>query len=124
LFLLGGLLFLAGPAIYFVHVRLQILKMPWYVPVLATVGVLCMAVSVRRRRGVWRSCGLALFVVLCGLEWFFTLSVARSPTYAGPAQVGRRLPEFAAACADGTAFTNKDLEDGHRTALVFYRGRW
>ena len=124
LFLLGVLLFLSGPVLYFVQLQVQYLGMPWYVPALATAGVVCMAISVGQRRGILRSAGLLLFVVLCGLEWFFTLSVSKTPPYAGPDQPGRKVSEFAALFAEGTAFSNKDLEDGRRTALVFYRGRW
>ena len=124
LFLLGVLLFVIGPAIYFVQLRMQNLRMPWYVPALATVGVLCMAVSVGQRRGVLRSVGLFLFVSLCGLEWSFILSLSKTPPYAGPDQPGSKVSEFAAVFADGKTFSNKDLEDGRRTVLVFFRGRW
>ena len=124
LFLLGVLLFVIGPAIYVVQLRMQNLGMPWYVPALATVGVLCMAVSVGQRRGVLRSVGLFLFVLLCGLEWNFTLSQSKAPPYAGPDRPGRKVSEFAAVFADGKAFSNNDLEDGRRTVLVFFRGRW
>ena len=58
-FLIGVLLFAAGPVAYFVQFRLHFLKMPWYAPALATAGVLLMAVSVWEHRGVWRSVGLA-----------------------------------------------------------------
>jgi hypothetical protein len=124
LFLIGFLLVVAGPVIYVVQMQLQNLAMPWYVPGLATLGVLCMALSVKQRRGVWRIVGLALFGLLCGLEWQFLISQSKTPPYAGPDRPGRKVSEFAAAFADGKKFSNADLEDGQRTALVFFRGRW
>ena len=123
LFLMGVLLFLLGPAIYVVQVILGRLEMPWHVPVLSAVGVLLMAASVLQRPGVWRSMGLVLFALLCGLQWFFVLVVAKTPPYEGP-QVSDKVPAFAATYADGRAFTNKDLEDGKPTVLLFYRGHW
>ena len=123
LFLVGVLLFLLGPAIYVVQVIMGQLGMPWHVPVLAAVGVLFMAGSVLQRPGVWRSVGLVVFALLCGLEWFFVLVVAKTPPYEGP-QVSDKVPVFTATYADGRAFTNKDLEDGKPTVLLFYRGHW
>ena len=123
-FFAGVLLFLLGPAMYFVQLRLGHLWMPWYVPVLASIGVLFMMVSVWQRRGVLRSAGLLLFVLLCGFEWFLALVATKSPVYTGPAQPGRQIPAFAATLADGKTFTNYDLENGIPTVLVFFRGRW
>jgi hypothetical protein len=124
LFLSGVLLFVLGPAIYFVQISLGHLDMPWHLPVLAAVGVLFMAASVLQRRGVWRSVGLVLFALICGLEWYLVLVAGKTPPYDGPAKVGYKVPEFAATYADGRAFTNKDLEDGKPTVLLFYRGHW
>jgi hypothetical protein len=124
LFLAGVLLFLLGPAIYVVQVSLKDLTMPWHLPILATLGVVLMALSVGQRRGVWRSAALVFFVLLCGLEWFFLVAITKTPLYAGPAQPGRKVPEFTAAYADGQAFTHNNLEDGKRSVLLFFRGRW
>lgn len=124
LFLLGFLLFLLGPAINIVQVILGHLVTPWYVmPVLAAFGVLLMAGSVLQRPGVWRSVALVVFALLCGLEWYFVLVVAKTPPYEGP-QVSDKVPQFAATYADGRAFANKELEDGKSTVLLFYRGHW
>ncbi len=124
LFLTGALLFLVGPVIYFFQLHAQRLAMPWYLPALATAGVLCMAASVAQRRGVLRTVGLVLFLVLCGTEWVVLGILSRTPAYVGPGQPGCKLPEFAATSADGQPFSNSDLEDGRRTVLVFFRGRW
>jgi hypothetical protein len=124
LFLAGVLLFVLGPAIYFGQVYYRQLVTPWYVPVLATVGLACMATSVGQRRGIGRTVGLVLFALVCGFEWMFLLAIAKTPVYAGPAQPGHKAPEFTAAHADGRPFTRQNLEDGQRSALVFFRGRW
>src|SRR5262245_52998168 len=124
LFLLGILLCLAGPVIYFFQVSRSQLIVPWYLPALATIGVLCMSLSVAQRRGVWRIIGLAAFVLLCVFEWTFFLVLSKTPAYAGPAQPGREVPEFAAAYADGRPFSSADLHGNGRTVMLFFRGRW
>jgi hypothetical protein len=124
LFLLGFLLFLVGPVIYFIRFRMDHLDTPWYVPGLATVGALFMLVSACRREGILRKAALVLFVLLCGGEWFLVAIATKVPTYAGPAQTGRKLPTFTTMLADGKTFTNQDLENGSSSVLVFFRGRW
>ena len=37
---------------------------------------------------------------------------------------GEKLPAFATKLADGTSFTDKNLEGGQTSALVFFRGHW
>ena len=124
LFVVGVLLFVLGPALNFGQMMLGYLWTAWYVPVLATLGVVLMFVSIRQRRGVWRSVGLVLFALMCGGEWYLMLVAAKSPEYTGPARPGSKLPEFAAVLADGAPFTNKDVENELRSVLVFNRGRW
>ncbi|HMC89285.1 MAG TPA: hypothetical protein VKI17_07040 [Gemmataceae bacterium] len=124
LFLAGILIFLLGIGLYFIQLRMRSFMVPWYVPVLATVGVALMALSLRQRRGILRIGTLILFVALCGFEWFFLLVVTKLPAFTGPAQPGARLPVFAATLADGTSFTNADLQKGTSSVLVFYRGHW
>ena len=124
LLLTGILLFFLGPALYFVQLHLKHLDMPWHMPLLASAGVVLLIVSVRRRRGVARMLVLVSLTIICGLEWFFLLVGTTTPVYTGPAQVGRKVPEFTASLADGTPFTQKDLENGSATLLLFFRGRW
>jgi hypothetical protein len=124
LFILGALLCLAGPLIYFFQVSRAQLIVPWYLPALATIGVLCMGLSLVQRRGIWRMTGLAAFALLCVFEWTFFLVLSKTPAYSGPAQPGRTVPEFAATCADGNPFSSKDLEGNGRTVMLFFRGRW
>src|SRR5262245_20180357 len=124
LFLLGILLCLAGPIIYFFQVSRAQLIVPWYLPALTTIGVLAMGLSFAQRRGVWRIIGLAAFVLLCVFEWTFFLVLSKTPAYAGPAQPGRQVPEFAAAYSDGNPFSQQDLRGNGRTVMLFFRGRW
>ena len=124
LFLGGLVLFLAGPVLNAVQILLKHLWTPWYVPVLASLGVVLMIVSVRQRRSVLRGAALAFFVLLCGGEWYLMLVAAKTPAYTGPAQPGSKLPPFATVLADGTPFTNKNVEQEIRSVLVFNRGRW
>src|SRR4029078_12585016 len=99
------------------------LAMPWYIPILATVGALLMLLSVVQRRGIVRIALLILFVLACGFEWVALMQTS-TPKYVGPAQVGDKLPEFNASLADGTSFTNQDFATGKPTALLFFRGHW
>jgi hypothetical protein len=124
LFLAGILLFLIGPPLYFVEFHLRHLRVPWYVPLLASAGVVLMAASLWRRRGVVRALLLLLFAMACGLEWYMLLVAMKAPPYSGPALPGSTIPEFAARLADGTPFTEKDLAQGRSTVLLFFRGRW
>jgi hypothetical protein len=123
-FLLGALLCLAGPVIYFAQFSwLKHFTTPWYAPLLGTAGVLMMAVAFWQNRRFWRVAILGLFVLLCGFEWFLILS-SRLPAYSGPAQPGKKIPAFSAVFADGRAFTDKELEDGKPVVLLFNRGHW
>lgn len=124
LFLIGVACFVLGPVIYIAQMRAGSLVVPWHLPVLATFGALCMAGSAWRHPGAWRIAGLSVFTLLCGLEWFVFGVATKTPAYTGPAQVGTRLPAFAATYADGRAFTDKTLADGNRSVVLFFRGRW
>jgi hypothetical protein len=125
LFLLGALLFLLGPAVYAVAFYMRHLSVPWYVlPALATVGVLLMIVAAWRSRSIWRAIGLVPFLLLAGLEWFAFGIGAQLPDYTGPAQQGRKVPAFATRLANGDPFTEKNLENGTPSVLLFFRGRW
>jgi hypothetical protein len=124
LFVAGLALIVLGPVAYAVQLSAKNLSAPWYVPILATAGVALMLLSVWQRRGVVRILGLALFAVVCGLEWRILLVDMRTPAYTGPAQLGHKLPHFTAKLADGSPFSDKDVEKGTRTVLLFYRGHW
>jgi hypothetical protein len=103
---------------------LKRLGVPWYAPILATLGAALLIVALARRRTVPRVIALVLVTALAGYEWYFLVSLMKLPGYEGPAQAGRQFPAFRSALADGRPFTDADLRDGTRRVLVFFRGRW
>ncbi|MDZ4782183.1 MAG: hypothetical protein SGJ19_18200 [Planctomycetia bacterium] len=122
---LGLLLCVLPIAAYVIQFNvLQRMFVPWYIPILATVGAACVVVSVIRRRTWPRWTALALVALLGGFEWLMLGAAVRLPEYAGPAHAGAKLPTFSTATAAGEVFANRDLEQGVATVLVFYRGRW
>jgi hypothetical protein len=96
---------------------------PWYMPGLTTLGIVLLAVALQQARSLWRWLALLLLLLLGSAEWAFVLAT-RLPAYAGPAAVGKPLPEFVTATADGTPFTQRDLKGDQHHVLVFFRGRW
>jgi hypothetical protein len=109
---------------YVVQLSLQRLITPWYMPAAATLGVVCLVLSLWQRRTVWRILGLVLVLLLAGAEWTFLLA-ARLPPYSGPVAAGEPFPAFATTQFDGTPFTDRDLKGGDQdSVLVFFRGRW
>jgi hypothetical protein len=120
---LGVGLFLIGFVLYFLQTSLlKHLVTPWYVPILFTLGVLLALVSVRQRPTRTRVVTSVVLALLCAGEWYFILSVSRLPEYKGPVQVDKKIPEFTTTFADGSSFTEKDLQKGTPTVLVFNRG--
>jgi hypothetical protein len=124
-FSLGVLIFSLGMVTlvvqYFGLKRLNVV--PWYLPVLGTAGVALMVLSVVQRPRVWRILGLTLFVLLTGMEWFLILG-SKLPEYQGPAKVAATIPAFTTTLADGTSFSDQDLQKGNPTVLLFFRGHW
>lgn len=108
----------------FAQYRLQLLIVPWYVPILTAIGALLVLWSLTKRPGVVRIIVLVLLVALAGFEWFSIAVGGKLPEYTGPAQAGEKLPPFRTMLADGSPFTQNDLEDGQRRVLTFFRGRW
>jgi len=123
-FLLGTLIFFLGMIIYAVQISTKHLVEPWHVPILATIGVLLMLLSVVQRPGIFRIIGLLIFVGLAGMEWWFFTVGSKLEPYAGPAKQGEKLPAFTASFADGSPFATQNLEDGKATLMVFFRGHW
>jgi len=123
-FLSGVVLLFLGPFLYFLQFSQKQLVVPWYAPILGTLGVLLMLLSVWRRPGVLRIAGLVLLALFCGFEWYFVAVASKLPAYAGPAQPDHKVPSFATRLANGTTFTDKDLQNGMPTVLTFFRGHW
>ncbi len=112
-----------GFILYAIQLGIGRLVTPWYMPGLTTLGIVLLAVALRQARTVWRWLALLLILLLGSAEWAFVLAT-RLPAYAGPAAVGKPLPEFATVTADGTPFTQRDLKGDQQNVLVFFRGRW
>ena len=123
LFWLGLLLAVLGIAAYIAQVSMARLTVPWYMPIMATVGAVLVLISVWQRRSVFRIVVLVLITLLAGAEWAF-LTAVRLPAYAGPVAVGRPFPSFATLRSDGVALTQRDLEGDVDNVMVFFRGRW
>jgi hypothetical protein len=123
-FLLLGLgLAVLGVAAYVVQISLQRLMTPWYMPILASLGVVLVVLSLWERRTVWRVFALLAIVLLAGAECAFLFAM-RLPPYTGPIAEGRPFPAFETRRADGTPFTQRDLTGDRSNVLVFFRGRW
>jgi hypothetical protein len=101
----------------------KVLTTPWYMPGLASLGVVLMVFALTRCRTVWRFLGLGVLVLLAGAEWYFLLALTLPP-YSGPVAKDKAFPDFATRLADGAPFARKDLEGPDRTVMVFFRGRW
>ena len=115
---------LLGIVLMVVQYSLKQLFVPWYVAVAATLGVLLQLCALARRRSIVRVIVLLLITALAGFEWLFLVSLSKLPAYEGPAQVGRPLPAFRTTLADGSQITEKDLQQGKPSVLVFFRGHW
>jgi hypothetical protein len=112
-----------GVAATVVQFALQIMKTPWYSPVLATIGAILLVVAVARRRSIPRVIGLVLVAGFAGVQWYFLGVMMKLPEYKGPPP-GRPVPSFTSTLADGKTFQDSDLRDGSRRVLVLFRGRW
>jgi hypothetical protein len=116
---------LLGLALVFVQMfGLKYLFVPWYSPILATLGAVLLLLAVVRRRSITRVIVLVLVAAFAGLQWYGLVSMVKLPDYVGPAQPGKQLPPFQAVFADGRPFTEEDLADGSRRVMTFFRGRW
>ncbi len=120
---LGLGLAVLGIAGYAIQLSTARLTAPWYMPCLATLGVVFLAVALWQARSVWRILALLVVLLLAGAEWAFLLAT-RLPAYTGPVAAERAFPDFTTMRADGTTFTQRDLEGDRNNVLVFFRGRW
>jgi hypothetical protein len=123
-FWLGLALCLLSPIVNMLVVMMGYLGLPWYALVLSTAGVGFLVAALVQRFGIARIVCLALFGLFCGFQWYLVVFMSKLPAYDGPARVGSKLPAFATTKADGSAYTEKNLETGQPTAFVFFRGRW
>src|SRR5207237_7786895 len=117
-------LVLLGPIFYMAQLRANVLRVPWYAPVLATVGSVLLLVAVAKRPTVWRIAGLVFGLLLAAGQWSFLLSLSKLPTYTGPVVEGASLPAFTTILADGSTFDQDLLRGEHNTVLLCFRGLW
>jgi len=126
-FWLGLALGLLGPILYVAQLLAKQLFVPWYLPVLSTLGAGLMLVAAIRTHGLWRLIPGLLFVVfglLTALGWLSMLSLSKVPKYAGSVEVGKPFPVFSTTLADGSTFDESSLKGKKQTVMVFFRGRW
>ncbi len=121
--LLGVALAALGVFAYVLQTLLGRLTVPWYMPVLALLGVILVVVSLLERRTLGRMLSLLAVLFLLGAELAMFYAV-RLPPYTGPITVGRPFPAFETSRADGTRFGQRDLVGEQNNVLVFFRGRW
>jgi hypothetical protein len=101
------------------------LHTPWYMPIMATIGVCIILLSIVLRLTVLRIVALLIIGLLAAGEWWWLLGLSRLPAYAGPVAAAQPFPEFSpASLADGTPFTRDKLLGEKDTVLVFFRGFW
>src|SRR5262245_17276925 len=62
---------LLGLGLVVAQFSLKPLGVPWYAPILATLGVALLIVALIRRRTVSRVIALVLVTALAGYEWYF-----------------------------------------------------
>src|SRR5262245_43289816 len=113
----------AGIAVYTAQIMAHRLKSPWYLPYATTLGVALVAMSLWQARSVWRVLALLLVAVIAGGAWTLILGT-RLPPYTGPVAVGGPFPAFQTVRAEGTSFTERDLQGDKDSIMVFFRGRW
>jgi hypothetical protein len=121
---IGVLAAIAGVVVYQFQMNAGLLTTPWYAPALATLGTVLILVSLLRRFSAWRLAALLLIGALTAGEWWFLVSYSKVPDYSGPVEKGKPFPEFSAALADGTVFTQDSLKGDQDTIMVFFRGHW
>jgi hypothetical protein len=124
LLLLGMFLAVAGYVLMMLLMfAAKILITPWYAPLLGTLGVALIILAVMRSRSIWRWTALVIFTLFVAFQWY-ALFAMRTPAYTGPVKVGQPFPAFATTLADGSAFTQADLQGDQNTVMVFFRGHW
>ena len=124
LLLAGIALAVLAVASVFIQWQFGYTLVPWQLPIVTAVAALLALWSLATRFTIVRVIVLVLLAVLTGLEGFAIAVGGKLPEYTGPAQAGKRLPTFQTTLADGSSFTDADLQDGRRRVLTFFRGRW
>jgi len=101
----------------------KILITNWYGPILGTLGLALIILALIRSRSIWRWTAVVIFTLLAGFQWWALFAMGL-PAYTGPVKGGQTFPAFATTLADGSAFTQADLQGDQNTVMVFFRGHW
>jgi hypothetical protein len=120
---LGLIVPFLGIIAYVVQFRMERLTMPWTAPLAATLGVFLVLFALWQARSIWRVLALLFVLLIAGAEWSFLYGM-RLPEYKGPVAKEQAFPAFKTARADGSEFTDLDLQGDKDNVLVFFRGRW
>ena len=124
LLFLGVLLAVAGPVLMMLLTfAAKILITNWYGPLLGTLGLALIILALMRSRSIWRWTAAVLVTLLVGFQWWALFAMGL-PAYTGPVKDGQPFPAFATTLADGSAFTQADLQGDQNTVMVFFRGHW
>jgi hypothetical protein len=122
--LLGVLVAVAGPVVNILLMfAARILITPWYAPLLGTLGLALIILAFMRSRSLWRWTSVVIVTLLVAFQWWVVLAM-RTPAYTGPVKSGQPFPAFATTLADGSAFTQAELQGDQNTVMVFFRGHW
>jgi hypothetical protein len=121
---LGFAVTVLGIGAYVAQVWAGYLKMPRYLPISGMLGVAFVGLALWQARSFWRWLALVLLLLVVGAEWTFLLGTGVSAYTGTQVTVGKPFPAFATVRADGTPFTQRDLEGDSDTVMVFFRGRW
>lgn len=97
---------------------------PWYLPILATLGLYLVFLSVLQSRSLWRFLALGFSGFMTVFLWYGLVFMTKLPIYDGPLRVGEVMPSFNVFRADGSLFTQSNLVGDKNTVLIFFRGRW
>jgi hypothetical protein len=124
LLLVGVLITVGGAAVNMLLMfAAKILNANWYAPLVGTLGLVLIILALMRSRSIWRWVAVVFFTLFVAFQWF-ALFAMRLPAYAGPVKGGQPFPAFSTTLADGSAFTQSDLQGDQNTVLVFFRGHW
>ena len=122
--ILGILLPFVGIAIYAFQIQAKVLRSPWYIPILATAGLLLIILALLQSRSVIRWLFAVFFTLFAAMLWVVFGVLMNVPEYTGPVKVEQPFPNFSTTFADGSAFTQDNLKGSQNTVMVFFRGRW
>ena len=122
-YLMGMFLVLVGWCFYVWRFSQANLVLPYYLPVIVTVGFGVMVRGFLQKRSILRVLGLILALLMTLVAWMIIFGLSL-PKYDGPATVGATAPAFEAQLAMGGDFQASNLKDGKNRIIVFYRGIW